>query len=65
MSLVALLILIAVIGLIVWLLVTYIPMPPPFKTAIVVVALGVVALMVLGAFGLLDSLNAIRVPGRR
>ncbi len=64
MSLISLLVLIAVIGLIVWLLTTYVPMPAPFKTAIIVIAIVVVLLFVLGAFGLLDSLGAIRVGPR-
>lgn len=66
MPLVTLLVLIAVIGVAVWLLTTYVPMPQPFKTAILVIAIVVVFLMVLNAFGLLDSLYSVRVgPAHR
>ena len=37
-SLLTVLLVLAVFGLIVWLIVTYIPMPPPFKTVIIAVA---------------------------
>ncbi len=66
MPLVTLLVLIAVIGVAVWLLTTYVPMPQAFKTAILVVGIFAVFMIVLNAFGLLDSLTSVRVgPGRR
>ncbi len=61
MPLISLLILIAVIGVVVWLITTYIPMPQPFKSAILVVAIVAVLLVILNAFGLLDSLYTVRV----
>jgi hypothetical protein len=38
MTLLSLLLTIAIFGFILWLIVTYIPMPPPFKQIIIVVA---------------------------
>lgn len=62
MSLVSLIVIIAVIGLFVWLITAYVPMPQPFKTAILIVALLVVVLLILSAFGILDDLRGVRVP---
>lgn len=45
---------IAVVGVLVWLVVTYVPMPAPFKTIIMVVAVVVLILYLVGAFGLVD-----------
>lgn len=61
MSLIGLVVLIAVLGLIVWAITTLIPMPPPFKTAIYVVSVIVLALIILDAFGLLGALG-VQVP---
>lgn len=38
MDLLTLLIVVALVGFVLWLVVTYIPMPPPFKQVIIVVA---------------------------
>lgn len=62
MSLISLLILIAVLGLVVYLIITLIPMPPQFRTAIIVVALFAVILLVLQAMGLLPSVTSVQVP---
>ena len=61
MPLITFLVLIAVVGLIVGLIVTYIPMPPPFKNIIIVVSLIAVILACLHAFGLLDGLMRVRI----
>lgn len=52
MPLIALLVWVAIIGLVVWLLVTYVPMPPPFKTLLIVLAVLVVALWILSSLGI-------------
>jgi len=44
LQLITLIVVLAVVGFCLWLVVTYVPMPAPFKTAIVV---GVVLLLVL------------------
>lgn len=56
MSLIGLILVIAVIGFIVWLVTTYVPMPPVFKNVLIVVAVIVVLLWLLSAFspGLLN-----------
>ncbi len=45
---------IALVGLIVWLIVTYIPMPAPFKTVIMVVAAVFIILWLMSALGIGD-----------
>jgi hypothetical protein len=47
-----LLIYIAIIGLVVWLIISLIPMPQPFKTAVIAVGLLIVLLVVIRAFGI-------------
>jgi hypothetical protein len=55
MSLLGLILLIAIVGLVVWLITTYIPMDPKFKTLIYVVAIVVLLLYLLQAFGLIGG----------
>lgn len=59
---IGLIITIALLGLIVWAVTTYIPMPPPFKTAIYVIAVICLILYVLSAFGLLGGVHDVGVP---
>lgn len=54
-SLVGLLLAVALIGVIAWAIVTFIPMPAPFKTLVVAVAGIVAILVILRAFGLLGG----------
>ncbi len=42
---------IAILGLIVWLIVTYIPMPPVFKTVIMIIAAIFVIIVLLNMLG--------------
>lgn len=65
MSIITLLVLVALIGLAVWALTTLIPMPPQFRTALIVIGLVLVILMVLNAFGLLDGIGTMRVGAPR
>lgn len=51
---ISLIITIAVVGLLVWAIVTYVPMPPAFKTAIIIVAVLCLVIYILSAFGLLS-----------
>lgn len=62
MSIIALLVIIALIGLVAWALVTYIPMPSGIRTTIVVIAVIIVVLMVLSALGVLDDIRGAQVP---
>lgn len=51
MGLIEFIILVAILGVIVWLLVTYIPMPEPFSKIIIFIAVLVVILVLLRALG--------------
>lgn len=61
MTLIGLIVVIAVVGLLVWAITTLVPMPEPFRRAIYVVAVVVLALYVLSAFGLLGGIGDIRL----
>lgn len=50
----ALLFTLALAGLIVYLIVTYIPMPPVFRTVIIVIAVICLILYLMGVFGIGD-----------
>ncbi len=59
---ISLLILIAIIGVIAWLLTAYVPMPPPIKTVIVIVAVIACVLIALRAFGIIPARFDTGVP---
>lgn len=59
MSLFGLLVILALIGVGVWALTKYVPMAPPFKTIITVVAVLVAIYLVLVYFDVWDDLRAI------
>jgi hypothetical protein len=61
MSLLTLLVLITVVGVFVGLIVTYVPMPQPFKSMIVVVSVVAILLVCLHSFGIFADLRGIRV----
>ena len=61
MSLVTLLIVLIVVGVILWLVNTYIPMDRKIKNILNIVVVILVVLWLLRAFGVLDSLNTIRI----
>ncbi len=61
MSLVTLLIVLIVVGVILWLVNTYIPMDRKIKNILNIVVVILVVLWLLRAFGVLDSLNSIRI----
>lgn len=52
MSLITLVLVLAIVGFLLWLIVTYIPMPEPFKKVIVVVVVIVLVLYLLQLFGI-------------
>jgi hypothetical protein len=51
-----------VVGVLLWLVNTYLPMQPPFKTLVNVVVVIAVVLWLLSAFGVLGSLTGARLP---
>lgn len=62
MSLISLLILLVVIGVVLWAIITYIPMPQAIKSIILVVGIIVALYYVLSAFGILGHLQSVQVP---
>jgi len=63
MPLVSVIIIIAVIGVIVWAINKYVPMPDNFKTLLNILAVVGVIVWLLSLFGLIPDLNVIRVGG--
>lgn len=61
MSLISLVVVLIVIGVLLWLVQTYIPMDPMIKRIITIVVIIAVCIWLLGVFGLLPDLNVIRV----
>jgi hypothetical protein len=60
MMILGLLVLLIIIGVVIWLVNTYIPMPGWMKTVITVVAILITLLVVLRAFGIFET--DARVP---
>jgi hypothetical protein len=61
MSLLSILLVLVVVGVILWLVNTYIPMDRKIKNILNVVVVILVIIWLLQAFGLLDSIKGIRV----
>lgn len=55
MDLIQVLVLLIVVGVVLWLINTYLPMAPPFKTVINVVVVLVLCLWLLSAFGIVST----------
>ena len=62
MSVVGLIVILIILGVAVWLVQTYIPMPGWMKTLITVIIAVVALLLVLSAFGVWDEVRALKVP---
>ena len=63
MSLISLVVVLIVVGVLLWLVNTYIPMDAKIKTIINIVVVIVVCLWLLALVGVLPDLNTIRVGG--
>ncbi len=61
MSLVSLILILIVVGVVLWLINTYIPMDPKIKSILNAVVVIAVVLWLLKVFGLIDTLWNIRV----
>lgn len=61
MSLVTLIVVLCIVGVVLWLVNTYLPMDQKIKTILNVVVVVFVVLWLLQAMGLIGSLDAIRV----
>ena len=62
MSFLGLVLFILVVGVIVWLIQAYAPIPAIFKQIILWLGIVVVVFLVLQAFGIIDYLRSVRVP---
>jgi hypothetical protein len=62
MSIISVVIVLCVVGLLLWLVTTYIPLAPPFKSIITAVVVIAVVLWLLSAFGVLGSISGARLP---
>jgi hypothetical protein len=61
MPLLTILLVLVVVGVILWLVNTYIPMQGTIKSILNVVVVVIVIIWLLQAFGLLDSIKSVRV----
>lgn len=61
MSLISIVVALAVVGVILWLVNTYIPMDSKIKSILNVVVVIVVAVWLLQAFGVLGNIDGIRI----
>lgn len=61
MDLISLVLVLVVVGVLLWLLNTYVPMDAKIKKIINIVVVVVVVIWLLQAFGLIDSMRAIRI----
>jgi hypothetical protein len=61
MSLITLIIVLVVVGVVLWLINSYIPMQSTIKRILNVVVVIVVILWLLSAFGIIGSLDTIRI----
>jgi 1-acyl-sn-glycerol-3-phosphate acyltransferase len=61
MSLITLVIVLVVVGVVLWLINSYIPMQATIKKILNAVVVIVVVLWLLSAFGVIGSLNTIRI----
>ncbi|MBP1682629.1 MAG: hypothetical protein H6Q27_192 [Ignavibacteriaceae bacterium] len=61
MSLITLVIVLVVVGVVLWLINSYIPMQSTIKKILNAVVIIVVVLWLLSAFGVIGSLNTVRI----
>lgn len=58
MSILGILLTLAIFGFILWLIVTYIPMPQPIRAIIIAIAVIFLILWLMGSVGLMGSLTS-------
>ena len=61
MTIVSLCILIIVVGILLWLATTYLPLPEPIKKILTAVVVVMLVLVALQTFGVLGSVNHLRL----
>jgi hypothetical protein len=62
MTLISLILALIVVGVLLWLINTYIPMDPKIKSILNVVVIIIVILWLLSVFGLIGAIGNIQVP---
>ena len=62
MTIFGVVVVLAVVGVLLWLLNRFIPMAAPFKTAINVIVIIAVVLWLLSVVGVLGSIESVRMP---
>lgn len=65
MTLVSIVVVLVVVGLVMWLINTYIPMAAAIKSVLNVVVFIVVAIWLLQGFGLMGNIPGVRIPALR
>ncbi|HUY28066.1 MAG TPA: Thivi_2564 family membrane protein [Candidatus Binataceae bacterium] len=65
MTLVTIVVVLVVVGLVMWLINTYIPMAGPIKSLLNVVVFIVVAIWLLQGFGIIGNISGVRIPQLR
>ncbi len=65
MTLVGIVVVLVVVGLILWLINTYIPMAGAIKSLLNVVVFVVVLIWLLQTFGLIGPINGVHIPNLR
>ena len=61
MSVIQLIVVLVVIGVVLWLINTYVPMNSSIKTILNIVVVLIACIYVLSAFGILDSITKLRI----
>jgi len=65
MTLVSIVLMLVVVGLVMWLINTYIPMAAGIKSVLNIVVLIVVTIWLLQGFGIIGNIPGIRIPSLR
>ncbi len=63
MSLISLVVTLVVVGVLLWLVNSYVPMDDKIKKIVNIVVVIAVVLWLLAAFGVMGNISGIRVPG--
>jgi len=63
MPLISIIVVLCVVGVILWLIDTYLPLNPTIKRIIEFIVIAVIILWLLQIFGLMGTLNSVRVGG--
>ena len=62
MTIINLFLVLVIIGVVLWAITTFIPMPQAIKNLILIVGVIIAVIYVLSAFGIISGLSGMRVP---